>query len=456
MSNRLSCRSLPLVLSALALAACGGGGSSNTPPPGTYSVGGTVSNLVTGQSVTLANNGGDALTVNASGNFTFKTFIADGAGYAVTVTTQPAGQDCTVTNGMGSSMSANVSNVSVSCANLPEYAYVVNNGANTISQYAVSANGTLVPLGTPIVATGSSPQSVTINPTRKFVYVTNLLDNTVSQYAIRTDGTLMPDSPATVATGARPDALAFDASGTFAYVVNSGDSNVTQFSIDALGRLTRTAAAPTATGSNPWNLVFTPDGKYAYASNFGTGVVLGTSIQQLAVAASGGGLSALNPASVATGPRPSGSAIDSASANLYLAGFGSDDVAQFTISSSGQLTLAADVSLPTSSAPVYVALRQGGKNAYVVNYSSVAMATAGTISQFSIGMGGALSTLTNPSVATGIAPLWLAFDGRGQYAYVVNSGDGTVGEYSIGADGSLTSIGTVNGGNAPFAVALAY
>ena len=104
------------ILCALSLVAgCGGGDSkpSVVAPPPTYSVGGSVSGL-TG-TVTLANNGSDARTLSANGAFTFPTALANGAAYAVTVTTQPANQTCTVTGGSGAVAAANVSAVTVNC-----------------------------------------------------------------------------------------------------------------------------------------------------------------------------------------------------------------------------------------------------------------------------------------------------------------------------------------------------
>ena len=84
----------------------------------TYTIGGSVSGLVTGKTVGLLNNGGDALTVNANGSFTFATALTSGSAYAVTVGTQPVGQVCTVSNGTGTVASANVTNVAVSCVNM--------------------------------------------------------------------------------------------------------------------------------------------------------------------------------------------------------------------------------------------------------------------------------------------------------------------------------------------------
>lgn len=86
-------------------------------PPTTYTVGGTITGL-TG-SVTLQNSGGNNLSRTANGNFTFSNALADNSTYAVSVSTQPAGQTCSVRNGNGTITSANVSNISVSCTNDP-------------------------------------------------------------------------------------------------------------------------------------------------------------------------------------------------------------------------------------------------------------------------------------------------------------------------------------------------
>lgn len=88
-------------------------GSSFLFGAGVYSVGGSVSGL--GGSLTLQLNGGDDLTVNADGPFTFSTPLAGGSDYSVTVLTQPTGQTCTVTNGSGTIAGADVDGVAVEC-----------------------------------------------------------------------------------------------------------------------------------------------------------------------------------------------------------------------------------------------------------------------------------------------------------------------------------------------------
>lgn len=79
-------------------------------PP--FLIGGTVSGLEDGSSVTLLNNGGDALKLRADGSFSFAAKVS--GAYAVTIERQPLWQDCTASNGAGAA-SADVTNVRIAC-----------------------------------------------------------------------------------------------------------------------------------------------------------------------------------------------------------------------------------------------------------------------------------------------------------------------------------------------------
>ncbi len=81
---------------------------------GGFSVGGTVTGLGT-HGITLVNSNGDSVQLAADGAFQFPTLLADGTGYDVAVGTPPGGQICTVKNGVGTIVGANVSNVVVNC-----------------------------------------------------------------------------------------------------------------------------------------------------------------------------------------------------------------------------------------------------------------------------------------------------------------------------------------------------
>lgn len=81
----------------------------------TYTVGGNVTGLATGQSVVLQINGGGDLVRSANGAFGFSTPLTDGGTYLVSVKTQPVGQTCLVANGSGTVTGA-VTNISVTCS----------------------------------------------------------------------------------------------------------------------------------------------------------------------------------------------------------------------------------------------------------------------------------------------------------------------------------------------------
>lgn len=81
-----------------------------------YTIGGTVSGLTGATGLSLANEGGNYLTLYSNGEFEFSGAVASGTAYNVTVYRQlsyPA-QTCTVTNGSGTA-TANVTNIQVAC-----------------------------------------------------------------------------------------------------------------------------------------------------------------------------------------------------------------------------------------------------------------------------------------------------------------------------------------------------
>ncbi|MFA5074105.1 MAG: choice-of-anchor Q domain-containing protein [Nitrospirota bacterium] len=84
-------------------------------PVPVYSVGGTVSGLNTSGIFAIQNNGSQTLYLAADGSYAFPTLLSNGAAYAVTIISQPAGKSCSVANGSGTISSASVSNVNITC-----------------------------------------------------------------------------------------------------------------------------------------------------------------------------------------------------------------------------------------------------------------------------------------------------------------------------------------------------
>jgi hypothetical protein len=103
------------------IAGCGGGSTSasqasSSSSSTSYTVGGTLVGLASGQQITLADNGADALVLNAAGAFSFSERIASGASYSITVPAQPSSATCVVSNASGTNITANVTSVLVTCS----------------------------------------------------------------------------------------------------------------------------------------------------------------------------------------------------------------------------------------------------------------------------------------------------------------------------------------------------
>jgi hypothetical protein len=148
----------------------------------TFTIGGTVSGLNTSTSVTLLDNGSDALKVSANGTFTFATALASGATYNVTVSVQPTGETCAVTGGSGTVGSANVTTVKVVCTaaatftiggtvsglNTSTSVTLLDNGADSLN---VSANGKFT-FATSVASGATYNVTVSVQPTGETCAVT--------------------------------------------------------------------------------------------------------------------------------------------------------------------------------------------------------------------------------------------------------------------------------------------
>jgi len=147
-----------------------------------------------------------------------------------------------------------------------QFVYVTNAPGASVSAYSVTttamSGGNPEPL-TPVpgqpFAAGGTPVSLVVEPTDHYLYVLNQGDNTISGYAINpTSGALTPltGSPFAIAGGSSGAAqLAVDPSGKYVYVVsqsyNGSVGGVTQFSINATtGALTQVTATPVTPGTN--------------------------------------------------------------------------------------------------------------------------------------------------------------------------------------------------------------
>jgi DNA-binding beta-propeller fold protein YncE len=155
-----------------------------------------------------------------------------------------------------------------------------------------------------------------VDPYGRYLYVVNRDDETVSQLEIRLDGTLASLSPPTAAAGADPTAICVHPSGRFVYVAN-GDNTLSLYGIE---------------GRAPGALVPHPERRQI--------AVPGAGLSQLGVDASGRYLYALNRAS--------------------------NDVAQFAVSQSGNLTPLTPPRFGLPGKPGRMALNPHGTSLFVM------------------------------------------------------------------------------------------
>ncbi|AUH71484.1 beta-propeller fold lactonase family protein [Legionella sainthelensi] len=343
----------------------------------TYTIGGAISGLTT-DGLVLQNNGGDDLSVAANATlFQFSTPVAEGGGYDVTVKQQPSGLKCSVSNGSGSNVMANVTDISVTCVVL--YTYVTNSGANTVSlcninqttgvltcpgttgsgfnnpraihinptgsfAYIVNQNNGLITLcnvnqtsgvlNCPGTTGGSfqSPIDIAINPAGTMAYVTNSGNNTVSQCVInQTTGEL--SCPSTTGSGFNgPGGITVNSAGTFAYIVNELANNISACGIDqSTGNFT-SCAVYTGDFNHPNRITLNPGGNFAYVSN-GFGDTTPSEVFLCSVEQSTGALTC--PGTTGTGfNQPFGITINSANTIAYIANSGNNSVSLCNITQS--------------------------------------------------------------------------------------------------------------------------
>ncbi|MGJ7524736.1 lactonase family protein [Variovorax sp. GB1P17] len=399
-----------------------------------YTVSGTISGL-RGRGLVLQNNAGDdlALSYSLNGTFSFATPVASGAGYAVTVKTQPRflSQTCTVVNGSGTVGAAAVTSVVVHCPvsapNLARFAYAVNQGGDTVSAYTVdAATGALSPMAVPTVATGVSPISVTVDPKGRFAYVANLNSSTVSAYTIDTGtGALSPMAVPMVATGLSPVSVAVDPASRFTYVVNQLSNTVSAYTIDALtGALSPVAGPTVATGISPFSVTVDPRGQFAYVANVNSATVSAYTIDAVT-----GALSPVAGPTVTTGLRPASVTVDPTGRFVYVTNLDSSTVSAYVIdAATGALNPMAGPAVATENAPSAVTVDPTGRFAYVANWYS------NTVSAYTIdAVTGALSPMTPPTVATESIPSAVTVDPSGRFAYVANINSQSLSAYTIDA-----------------------
>jgi DNA-binding beta-propeller fold protein YncE len=245
-------------------------------------------------------------------------------------------------------------------------------GGNTISEFSRNTEtGVLTAFGSPIPTT-AGPHGIEVSPDGKSLYVANYGARTVSQYSRNTEtGALAPLSPATVASGTNPNGIAISSDGKSVYTANRGSRSVSQYSRNTqTGLLTPLAPATVEAGENPHDVAISPDGKSVYVPDAAEAAKT-KMLSQFSRNPETGALTALSPATVATGGEARGVTVSSDNASVYVANGTEGVVSQYSRNTTtGLLAPLSPPSAPAGTHSYLVTVSPDGKSAYVANEKS--------------------------------------------------------------------------------------
>jgi 6-phosphogluconolactonase (cycloisomerase 2 family) len=388
---------------------------------GAVTVGGTISGL-TASGLVLQDNGGDNLTV-ASGatTFTFATPVLTGAAYAVTVSTQPTGETCTVSGGSGSAGAAAVTTVSIVC-----------------SSVTVTVGGTITGLvATGLVLQDNGGDNLPVSPGAAFTFATPVSEGAPYNVTVLTQPSGAPLETCTVTNG----------SGT------AGATNITSVVVTCVPATF--SVGGTITGYSGTGLMLQDNGgDNVTVANAATTFTFPTALPVGATYAVTVATQPSSPAAVCTVANPSGTVVagnvTTVTVNCVAVGRyvyvvnsqdnagGSGDVAAFAINPlTGALTPIAGGPVSADNTPTAIAVDHTGQFAYVTNKGS------SDVTFFDIGSNGALTMQTNYPTP-GIAQTAIAVAPSNQYVYT--GGYGAAWGFSLNpTTGALT-----NASGAPF------
>ena len=202
------------------------------------------------------------------------------------------------------------------------------------------------------------------------------------------------------------------------------------------GVLTQLAGSPIAAGAAVESLAIHPSGKYLYAANSGS-----NNISQYTISSTGA-LTELTPRALA-GTSPTKLAMDAGGSFLYAANSGTFDISVYSIDSgSGLLTPVPQTSgatAPIGLSALNMALTPSGAFLYVTGVGGTGQNPVGFVEEFPVSQGVLGQPVAGSPFITGRNPYGLVLDPGGKFLYTANKADNTISEFTINADGSLTA-----------------
>ena len=190
-----------------------------------------------------------------------------------------------------------------------QFLYAVDSENNVVWEFAVDpSTGALgnpgVKTEVPSFATDQVPAGVAVDPCDRFVYVSDSLTNKVSAYTIcfavslacpMADGSLVAvsGSPFSLSSGSANGAgpLVVDPYGNYVYVLGTLSNTISPLKISPIsGSLTALNPATVATGAGPVAIAIRSDDNWLFVSNYGNLNVGGNTVSQYSVTPATGAL----------------------------------------------------------------------------------------------------------------------------------------------------------------------
>ncbi len=220
----------------------------------------------------------------------------------------------------------------------------------------------------------------------------------------------------------------------FAYVTSGGGDSVFQFDVGTGGLLSPLSPATVATGDRAGAVAVSPDGQSVYVVNNPDNTVSQYS------AGADGALSPKSPATVAAGydccfDGPSDLAVTPDGQTVYVldAGYlrGAGGVFQYSVGVGGVLP-ATWTSATHDANPSGVAVSPDGQSLYVTHFDT------GTVHQYDVLPDGELSFKSPAFADAGLEPTGVVVSPDGQSVYVTDTTSSTILQYDVGASGKLS------------------
>jgi 6-phosphogluconolactonase len=157
---------------------------------------------------------------------------------------------------------------------LGKFLFVANTQSNNVSAYTIDqVTGALTTVPGAPFTTSTGPASLVVDASGKYLYVGNSTNvgnstsNSISGFAISGNGSLLPLTGFPVPTGIGPKSIAAD-SDEFLYIANNGSDSLSIFHVNVgSGALAAIIGSPFPTGHGPSAVAVDPRSKFIYVTN---------------------------------------------------------------------------------------------------------------------------------------------------------------------------------------------